>query len=229
MLQHFGDDIWIANGPTVKVAGFRYPTRMAVIRLSNGDLFVWSPVALSDELRDEVDAIGAIRHVIAPNALHHLFLDDWRRAFPDAALYAPPGLREKRRDIQFHADLPNSSPEWADEIEHVAMTGNLITTEIVFFHRRSGVTLFTDLIQHFPADAFAGWRAIVARLDLMTGPEPAVPRKFRVAMIDRRAARHSLGRILAWPTEKVIMAHGEPIEKDGRAFLLRAFRWLTGP
>uniref|UniRef100_UPI0019544AF1 hypothetical protein n=1 Tax=Klebsiella pneumoniae TaxID=573 RepID=UPI0019544AF1 len=38
MLKQFGQDIWIADGADVVVAGFHYPTRMAVIRLANGHL-----------------------------------------------------------------------------------------------------------------------------------------------------------------------------------------------
>jgi hypothetical protein len=49
-----------------------------------------------------------------------------------------------------------------------------------------------------------------------------------MAFVDRRAARSALRRILAWPSSKVIMAHGPPVGRDGRAFIARAFRWLTG-
>lgn len=35
MLTPFGGEIWITDGPEVAVVGFRYPTRMAIIRLSN--------------------------------------------------------------------------------------------------------------------------------------------------------------------------------------------------
>jgi hypothetical protein len=38
MLKEFDQEIWIADGPSVAVAGFNYPTRMAVIRLSNGGI-----------------------------------------------------------------------------------------------------------------------------------------------------------------------------------------------
>jgi len=107
------------------------------------------------------------------------------------------------------------------------MQGNLITTEVVFFHITSGTVLFTDLIQQLPASSLSGWRALVAKLDLMVGPEPQVPRKFRVAFTNRRAARDAVGRIFAWPAEKVLMAHGTPVEKDARAFLRRAFQWLA--
>jgi hypothetical protein len=228
MLKQFGHEVWTSDGPDVVIVGFHYPTRMAVIRLSDGHLFIWSPIQITDALRGEVDALGQVRHIIAPNSLHHLFLLEWKRAYPGAKVYAPPGLRKKREDIVFDADLGNgASPDWAREIDQALMQGNLITTEVVFFHLKSRTVLFTDLIQQFPASLFSGWRALVAKLDLMVGPEPSVPRKFRVAFTNRRAARDSLQRIFAWPAEKVLMAHGTPVERDARAFLRRAFGWLA--
>ncbi|MBI1213889.1 MAG: DUF4336 domain-containing protein [Alphaproteobacteria bacterium] len=228
MLKEFGEAIWIADGGIVGVAGFRYPTRMAVIRLAGGALFVWSPTELTDGLRVDIDALGQVRHIVAPNALHHLFLAEWMRAYPQAAVHAPPGLRQKRKDIAFTHDLLDEPNEaWAGEIDQVLMRGNLITTEVVFFHRKSGTALFTDLLQQLPAGLYSGWRATVAKLDLMIGPEPAVPRKFRFAFTDRNAARGALRRVLAWPTQKVLMAHGTPVEREGQAFLRRAFSWLV--
>ena len=229
MLNEFGPGIWTADGSDVVAAlGFHYPTRMAVIRLANGELFVWSPIALTDHLRAEVDRLGKVRHLIAPNSLHHVFIADWKRAFPDARIYASPGLRKKRNDIVFDGDLGEApAPEWAGQIDQVLMLGNVITTEAVFFHIVSGTVIFTDLLQNLPGDRFKGWRAIVAKWDHMIGPEPSVPRKFRVAFTDRRAARAALARILAWPAEKVMMAHGTPVAENGRAFIGRAFRWLT--
>jgi len=228
MLKEFGREIWIADGPDVAVFGFHYPTRMAVVRLRDGSLFIWSPIKLTDSLRSAVDAAGEVRHIIAPNSLHHLFLQEWKRAYPGAKVYAPPGLRKRRADIVFDADLGSEpSPDWAEEIDQVLMHGNLITTEVVFFHAGSATVLFTDLLQQLPANRIAGWRALVAKLDLMAGLEPSVPRKFRLAFTNRRAARDALGHILAWPAEKVLMAHGTPVEKDAPAFLRRAFGWLT--
>ncbi|MBN9220664.1 MAG: DUF4336 domain-containing protein [Mesorhizobium sp.] len=229
ILREFGPGIWIADGPTVTAAaGFHYPTRMAVIRLSSGGLFVWSPTALTDALRAEVDALGEVRFLIAPNSLHHVFLADWQRGYSGAGVYAAPGLREKRRDIRFDGDLGDmADADWAGDLDQVVMRGNRITTEVVFFHRRSKTVLFTDLIQHFRPGWFKGWRALVARLDLMVAAEPSVPRKFRAAFTDRPAARAAIERILAWPAEKVLMAHGEPVTEGAQAFLRRAFRWLV--
>ncbi|WP_306258586.1 hypothetical protein [Pararhizobium sp. IMCC21322] len=72
MLKSFGHDIWIADGSmAVAVAGFHYPTRMAVIRLPNDALFVWSPIPLTDELREQVTALGSVEHLTAPKMAMH--------------------------------------------------------------------------------------------------------------------------------------------------------------
>ncbi len=229
MLRQFGSEIWIADGADVSTGGFHYGTRMAVIRLSDRGLFVWSPIKLTEQLRYEIEVLGDVHHLVPPNSLHHLFLDDWRRAYPDAKAWAAPRLRKKRKDINFAGDLGNDpAPAWAGDIGQVVVPGNLITTEVVFFHRKSATVLFTDLIQQFPPGWFSGWRETVARLDLMVGHEPAVPRKFRTAFVNRRAARSALARILEWPAEKVLMAHGAPVTSDGRACISRAFGWLMG-
>jgi len=227
MLEQIGHEIWTVDGSMVEVLGFNYPTRMAVIRLADRRLFVWSCIPLLDELRKEVDSLGKVAYIVAPNSLHHLSIPDWQKAYPDALVYAAPKLREKRKDISFDQVLENTpNMEWAGEIDQVVIQGNLITSEVVFFHIPSGTVLFTDLVQQFPKDWFSGWRRMVAGLDLMLGSEPSVPRKFRMAFIKRRAARASLERVTAWPARLVLMAHGELITEDAKGFIGRAFRWL---
>lgn len=227
MLRPFGTDIWLADGAEVDVAGFRYPTRAAIIRLSGGELLVWSPIALTPALRASIDALGEVRQLVAPNSLHHLFLGQWRDAYPIAKLHAPPGLRRKRQDIAFDGDLDDGAvAQWAGDLDQVVIRGNLITTEVVFFHVASRTVLFADLIQQFAPGSLSGWRALVARLDLMMESEPQVPRKFRTAFINRVQARAAIQQVLAWPAEQVVMAHAPPVLGDGQAFVARAFGWL---
>lgn len=227
-LEPFGDEIWIASGAEVMSAGFRYPTRTVIIRLADGALFVWSPVALSEALRTEVDALGDVHFLVTPTAMHHLSLAQWQKAYPRAVLYAAPRSRQRSLEIVFDNDLSDTAePGWTGQIDQVIMRGNAIAEEVVFFHRKSSVVLFADLLQSFPKGWFSGWRAIVARLDGMICEEPRTPHKFRFAFTDRRAARTALAKVLAWPAEKVVMAHGTPVRENGAAYLRRAFRWLS--
>lgn len=227
MLTGVGENLWTADGPVVTAAlGFRYPTRMAVLRLGDGGLALWSPIAPSPELQAAVMALGPVRFLMAPNTLHHVFIGDWQRAFPEAHLLASPGLAKKRSDLRIDAELGDAKvAAWAGEINHVVLHTTL-TVEAVFFHRASSTVLFTDLIQQLPKGWYSGWRALVARLDLMTAAEPSVPRKFRLAFKDRRAARASVQRILAWPAQTLIMAHGPIVTANAAAAIARAFQWL---
>ncbi|MEZ5959871.1 MAG: DUF4336 domain-containing protein [Hyphomonadaceae bacterium] len=226
-LEQFGEDIWIAAGPTVQSFGFRYPTRMAAIRLADGGLFIWSPVGLSAELHAAIDALGEVRSIVTPTALHSAFLDEWKRAYPTATLFAAPASHQRSKDIAFDADLSDTPPEtWAGQIDQVLMRGNAIATEAVFFHRKSATVLFADLLQNFPPGWFKGLQSLIAQLDGMVGSEPRTPQKFKVAFTDRKTAREALHRILDWPAESVLMAHGDPVRQDGRTFIARAFNWL---
>ena len=96
MRQPFAKNIWIADGPpVVAAAGFHYPIRMTVIRLADGGLFLWSPTPLEARLRASIAALGPVRHIVAPNALHHLHLMDWARSFPEARTYGTAQLAHK--------------------------------------------------------------------------------------------------------------------------------------
>ena len=125
-MQAFADSIWYVDGGEVSFFGFPYPTRMAVVRLNNGDLWVWSPIAISDDLVAAIDAVGPVRHLVSPNKIHHLFLQDWQTHYPDARVYASPGLAQRRPDISFDAELTDQ-PEaaWQGQVEQVIFHGSV--------------------------------------------------------------------------------------------------------
>ena len=102
MLEEFGPSLYIANGPRVPFLGIPYPTRMAVARLQDGSTWIWSPVALTPEIARAVDVIGPVRHIVSPKKLHHLFLEEWAKLYPDAQLHAPPGLAKRKPNISRH-------------------------------------------------------------------------------------------------------------------------------
>jgi len=166
MLEEFGPDLYVADGPTVSFYGFPYPTRMAVAKLSDNSAWVWSPIALSEGLAGAVDAIGQVGHIVSPNKLHHLFLGEWAKRWPAARLYAPPGLVRKRPDLRFDAELADKpDPAWAADIDQVIFRGSFAMEGVTFFHRVSRTAIIGDLVQRFPASEMSGWRGTQMRLD----------------------------------------------------------------
>ncbi|HTX03516.1 MAG TPA: DUF4336 domain-containing protein [Candidatus Acidoferrales bacterium] len=81
-LQEFGTDIWIADGPPVNALGpVKLPTRMIVVKLSDGSLWINSPVSATTEEMQSVAHIGSIRYLVAPTPLHLWRLNRRKRAF----------------------------------------------------------------------------------------------------------------------------------------------------
>lgn len=226
MLEPFGPDLWIAEGTSVAVLGFAYPTRCAVMRLAGDALLVWSPVTLTPQLQAQIADLGRVTQIVAPNMFHHLFVDQWQAAYPAARVFGLPALPAKRPDLRFDGSLTQTpAPAWDGFVDQVLVT-NSLTDELVFFHRASRTVIFTDLIQQFPHGWHKGWRAWVAKADAMVGPLPAVPRKFRLGFRPRQTARRQIAQILDWPFTQVLMAHGAPVRRDAKAVLADAFDWL---
>jgi hypothetical protein len=48
----------------------------------------------------------------------------------------------------------------------------------------------------------------------------------RVVYRDRKAARACIDRLLQWPFQHVVIAHGRPILHDARALVERGLAWL---
>jgi hypothetical protein len=227
-VKPFGDSIWVCDGDHVSSFGYAYPTRTVIIKLEGGDLFVWSPIQLTDRLKSAIDQIGPVKHLVAPNSLHHLFMKQWQEAYPAATSYAAPKLKARRKDLHFDFDLEDApSTAWEEELDQVIVRGNLITTEVVFFHKKSRTVIFADLLQQFPSSSISGWRSLVARADLMISDAPTVPRKYRAAFINRRAGRITISKIMEWPLERIVMAHGPTVTQNARDVLNRSFHWLT--
>ena len=120
-----------------------------------------------------------------------------------------------------------AEPDWATDIDQVVMHGSFALTEVVFFHRSSRTALFADLIQNFPRDWFKGWRGFLARHGGIVAPNPGAPSDWRASFLNRRAARASFDQVLAWPIERVLIAHGDLPTGDAAAFVRRAFTWLA--
>lgn len=227
MLKEFGPSLYSVDGPIVPFFGFPYPTRMAVAQLSDGSAWVWSPVALTEGLANALQAIGPVRYIVSPNKLHHLFLSEWVDRWPDALLYAPPGLARKKRKIRFDSELDDEpDPAWAADIDQVVFRGSFAMEEVAFFHRQSRTAMFCDLIQRHPESKMSGWKGMLMRLDGLVGSRGSTPREWRATFLRRGPARAARKKALGWNAEQLLIAHGECAHTDAAEIIEAALRWI---
>jgi hypothetical protein len=231
MLVPLGPNLWFADGGVVSFKGFDYPTRMAVVRLSDGGLWLWSPIEKTAAIEDEIRALGPVRHIVSPNKLHFLFLGEWQAAFPDAKLWATAATIAKCRDLHFSGALADDPPDaWDGEIEQFYFTNSPFMDELIFFHRASRTAIIADLSQTF-SEAFLKrhwpwWMRPIARLSKMIEGWGYPPIDYRVSFRHRASARPKIRALIAERPEHVVLAHGEIVSTGGEAFLQRAFSWL---
>ena len=129
ILKPFADEVWIVDGPEIGMRylglTFPFPTRVTVVRLPTGDLWIHSPIAWNDDLGDAIAKLGRARYLIAPNTLHYWYLPDWQARFPQARSYGPPGLVEKaRRPITIDETLSETAPAaWNERLRPLPVSG----------------------------------------------------------------------------------------------------------
>ena len=227
MLKQFGPSIYMAEGPTVSFYGFPYTTRMALVQLSDGTAWAWSPVALTDELVEAVNAVGPVCHIVSPNKIHHLFLREWSERWPNARVYAPPGLARRKPELRFDATLGDEpDPAWACDLDQVIFHGSCAMEEVAFYHRESRTALVCDLIQRFPEASASGWRGTLMRLDGLVGEKGSTPREWRASFLRRKEARNAREHVLRWKPEKLLIAHGQCAQSGATGVIEDALRWM---
>lgn len=221
MLTSIDNNIWSAQHPLV-VNGVPCTSRMTVVKLNDGSLWIHSPIPVSAALKAQIDKIGPVRHVVAPSLAHHLFISDMAASYPDAKLFGAPGLAEKRPNLANLQTLQVGSMPWAPELEFLLFGGMPKVNETVWFHAPSATLILTDICQNWQgpmpwqARLWATVSGVRSRFD--------VPLLVRMLTRNKAAARASAQAILNWPFTRVLVAHNVVIEQDARRKLTQAFR-----
>lgn len=232
-LKPVAENVWIVDGPVIGFgpAGLKmpFPTRMSVVRLADGRLFIHSPTRLPSALKAEIDALGSVAFVVAPNRIHYWWVPDWRQAYPDARVWLAPRIRAQAGGrIDFEAfDLGGETGyPWDEALATLAVAGDYMT-EFVFFHRASRTLILTDLIENFEPTKLGPVLRLLTWLGGVRDPDGQMPRDMRLTYRAHRAAlKRAVERMIAWAPVRVILAHGRWYDRDGAAELKRAFRWL---
>lgn len=232
-LKPIADDVWIVDGPVIHFGAplvkMPFPTRMTVVRVDRDQLFIHSPTPLPDDLKAEIDALGTPRWIVGPNRIHYWWIPDWRSAYPDAAIYLAPRIREQaagRIDFPAH-DLDGASRyPWDAAIATLPMPGSFMT-EFEFFHRASRTLILTDIIENFEPGKLGRAARWLAWFGGALDPDGQTPRDMRLTYARNKAElRAAVETMIAWNPARVVLAHGRWYDRDAVPELRRALRWL---
>ena len=226
-IKAFAENISIFDGPPVRMMGIPFPTRMIVVKLTDGSLWVNSPVSVPPDALNGIMEWGPIRFLIAPTKFHVWRLEEWHSRFPDAELWAPPQIPKKFKGLPFAGILDDTPPRsWAADLGQLVFKGNCFIEEVYFLHKMSRTVIVGDFIANLPIVKCKPFLNFLFKLVGVTYPHGGVGYDIRLSFTNRELARQSLAKLLSWDFDKLVIAHGVCVEKDAKSFVKRAFKWL---
>jgi hypothetical protein len=226
------DEVWVVDSGPINILGLLLPVRMTVIRLAGGALLLHSPTRFDFRLKEELEQLGRIEHLVAPNSAHWTFVKEWQSHSPKSLTWAAPGLRQRaqvrRSGVRLDRDLGPAAPDaWSREIEQVVVPGIGGFAEMALFHKSSRTLVLTDLVQNLEPEKLQLLVRPAAYLIGVTGPVGKAPIYLRTIVRMKGAeARKAAKRLLALEPERVIFAHGRWFQQDGTARLRKSLAWL---
>ena len=221
-LIQLSQNLWTAKCPQ-KFLGLEFGARMTVIRFSSKELLLHSPVPIDDMLKKEIDSLGEVKFIVAPNKFHHLHVRKCKELYPEAQLWGAPGLREKLKDIKFDGEICEETrfgPE--GELEQFIFRGIPSVNEAVFYHHESKTLILTDLLFNFNEDISTGFKLIL-RLDGIYGGPKVSRLTSYILLKDKDKAHESAQKLLSYDFDRVVLAHREIIPTGGKEIVRKAF------
>jgi hypothetical protein len=188
----------------------RFRRRMTILRIRSRELVIINPIRMEERDYAKLEALGLVTHIVAPNTFHNSDGEFYRKRFPLARFY-PPG-----------AAHTGWSAELRKEVEVHAVAGLRFLNETVFFHRVSKTLVVTDLVFNMQ-DHVTGIEKLLFQINKIYkrfGPS----RVFKWVFVkNKNLVGRSLDKILRWDFDRVVMNHGDILERDGPTKIRQSF------
>lgn len=218
------DGLWGLEDEVSVPGGAKLPLRATVAALGDGSVAIYSPVKMNDEAAQAVKKLGAVRYLVAPSGLHHLYLEPTRAQFPEAKVLAPTAVAKKRKDLRLDGVLNEGLPPALSSVfSALTIGGAPQLQETVMLHKPTGTLLVTDLL--FNITHPRGWMSKVVLSCTGTNGRLAQSRLWRFYGKDKAALAASTRTMLAWDWDRLVPCHGEVVQAGAKAAVTAALRW----
>ncbi|KAI1621723.1 hypothetical protein EDD37DRAFT_636045 [Exophiala viscosa] len=238
--------------PFLRAGIMKIGGRGTLVRLRTGSVAVFSPAALTPEVKSKIQAMGTLKYIIAPDFEHHIFVSQYNKEYPQAEVIGVEGLPEKRegssdtKGVPFqHVFTPKNkldmhiSSEFDDEFsyEYVHAHAN---KELVFLHRPTKTVIEADLLFNLPATEQYSKSGMDAQSGILTRFFASIMNTKGDMIWQKRFLWYALGRdhvalsesakrMMKWDFDRIIPCHGDVIETGGKGVMAKALQWYLEP
>ena len=226
LTEFVAGQIWTTDYP-VRFVGINISARTTVVRLDDGGLWVHSPGPVDDLLAARLDALGLVRHIVAPGTFHYLHVTDFKQRYPDAPVWVCPGIESKVPDLAYDHILDDheAPTAWSGQIDQRLVRGAEMIRELAFLHRPSQTLILTDLLENIgdesgPVDwKLRAWWKVVFRM--WNHPKPAP--EYQLSTKHKGVMKRCLEQVLEWDFDRVIISHGANITTGAKQAVREAW------
>ena len=198
------------------------PVRMTVIELPDKKLFLYSPVPLTDQLKQELKPLGEVAFVVAPSLLHHVNILPYAESFSKALCLIPKNLKKKRKDLEDFSYLENHRSIGSPHVEQILLAGHR-SEETAFYHPSTRTLIVADLCYNPGMEQ--GFLGRTFFKMVRAYGKPSLPFYHRLAVTNAQALKQSLEKILAWDFDRIILSHGTIIPNGGKEIFRKIWGW----
>ena len=203
-LERLADNLWRVEGA---LPGMSLRRTMTVVRRADGSLLLHSPIALDDERRQELEALGPIAVLVVPNAGHRLDAPAYQARYPGVVTFCPRGGRSKVEEV---ATVNGTYDDYQNDgsIRFETLAGVADGEGAMLVRSSDGMTIvLNDVVMNM--DKKADLLGYLFTTVLGSAPGPRVSRLIRLLYVkDQPALRRHLERLAETPDlQRLIVSH----------------------
>ncbi|KAJ7201698.1 hypothetical protein GGX14DRAFT_464735 [Mycena pura] len=236
VIREVATSVWTFSRPFARYGLVPVGGRSTAVKLSNGGVWVLASTPLNPETRQKLDELGPVQYIISADAVHHLFLGEFKTAYPTAKLIAPAAAVERAdKSLTFDGvwgrDAPDTKYGFEDDIEACYFSG-FKNKDVAFFHAASGTMIEADLLFNLPCTEQYSKTNSSGAIPFFgsIGPSSWLHQKLSSSMgEDKAAMRRDVKTVANWNFTRIIPCHGDVIETGGKQAWLEAYKEYMDP
>lgn len=224
-LERLADNLWTVEGE-IRMPPGPLPRRMTIARLQNGDLVIFSAIALEETEMQRLEALGRPGHMVVPNGFHRQDAAAFKARYPRLRVVAPKGARSAVEQVVPVDDTEGIFPD--QSVRFFAIPGTQDGESALLITSPGETTLvINDLIGN--VRGARGLMKIVLSAMGFAGREPQIPRAFKARAVKDKHAVAEQFRNWAEIADlaRIVVSHGSVIEDDASGVLRRLAQNLS--
>lgn len=212
--------------------------RTTAVKLSDGRVLVAVSSPLSQATRASVDELGPVKYLVALDAVHYLYLKEWKTAYESAHVAGVAGS-EKSSGVKHDGVWGrDTQPLGTDPVVNAEFKSEWFSghpsEDVALLHIPSKTLIQADLLFNLPAkeqysapgapsplSGLMGWFGLGTKMTPWTDMHKSVV--WNLIAKDKAKMAWSASVVGSWDFNRIIPCHGDVIEEKGNEAWRTAF------